>query len=165
MTVVKKPNEPTAEAIDEWFNQFITHIKLDKMLIETDTAPAEKKEFYSNAMSGNLPQMFSSLRIESTKYYISKIVNDYFSELHNRKANPQRLAFDFSDAKILVWAQIATDDEPTEDALLISEAEANAKYSTNGFFISSTIVEDCDKLDVPPHYHEVKLNGGLSRSH
>jgi len=78
---------------------------------------------------------------------------------------PQKLAFDFSDAKILVWAQIKTEDVSTEDALILSEAEANSKYSDNGFYISSTIVEECDNLPIPSHYHEVKINGRLPESH
>jgi ribosomal protein L16 Arg81 hydroxylase len=155
----------TPEKINDWFNQFISEIKVDQMMIETNTAPAEKKEFYTNAMTGNVLGIFSSMRLESTKFYISQIVNDYFKELHENKANPQKLAFDLSDAKILVWAQIQNQDESTERALILSEAEANSKYSDNGFYISSTIVEDCDNLPVPPHYKEVNINGRRSISY
>ncbi len=131
-------------------------------MIETDTAPIETKEFYNNAMTGNVIGIVTGMRVESTKFFIAQIVNDYFKELHSYQAKPLKLAFDFSDAKILVWAEISTDDENTEDALILSEAKANEKYSSNGFFISSTIVESCDKLPIPTHYRQVNIDGRLS---
>jgi len=165
MSVAQQSTEIPNEVINEWFNQFISSIKLDQMMMETDAVTAEKKEFYNNAITGNLPAIFSNMRIESSKFFIQQIINDYFRELQVYKAKPLKLAFDFSDAKILVWAEIDTDDESTEDALILSEAKANEKYSRNGFFISSTIVEKVDNFAVPSHYRQVFPHGRLSGSH
>ncbi|MES2809386.1 MAG: hypothetical protein V4619_12210 [Bacteroidota bacterium] len=144
-------------AISEWFDKFISHISVDKMMLETNTAPAQTDQFYRDIILENHTAMNSWARVNSTTYFIRKIVEDYLYELSASKALPQKLAFDFSDAKILVWAQIANSDDSTEDALILSEAKANAKYSDNGFYVSSTIVEESDNLIIPPHYHEVVI--------
>ena len=143
------------QTINDWFNLFISSIEVDKMMLEADVAPAEKREFYQNIISGNTYGVVTAMRFESTKFFIAQIVGDYIKELQAFQARPLKLAFDFSDAKILVWAEVKTDDEEAEDALILAEAKANEKYSGNGFFISSTIVEDCDNLPVPPHYRQV----------
>jgi hypothetical protein len=153
------------EDIRNWFDKLISHISVDKIMMETNTAPTEIKEFYTNAMLDDYHKMSKAVRDQSTKYFIVKLLEDYLSELKSFKIFPQKLAFDFSDAKILVWAQISNEDEKAEDALILSEAKANSKYSEAGFYVSSTIVEESDNLKIPPHYHEVKIHGGLSSSH
>ncbi|HEY8929205.1 MAG TPA: hypothetical protein VIM55_08450 [Mucilaginibacter sp.] len=162
-------NQPTSELsneiISEWFNKYISDISVDKMMMENDIASTETRQFYTDAISGNQEGMHNYARIQSSKYFISKIVNDYFKELQNFKAEPKKLAFSFSEAKILVWAEIADEDESTEDALILSEAKANEKYSDNGFFVTSTIVETRDHLNPPSHYHEIKIDGRLSGAH
>lgn len=166
MQAINQPNtELTNDVINQWFNRFISDIQVDKVMMETDIAPVATKQFYTDAINGNQDGVHNYARIQSTQYFISKIVSDYFKELQVFKVQPQRLAFDFSEAKILVWAQIENNDESAENALLLSEAKANAKYSDNGFYVSSTIVEEGDHLNVPSHYHEIKINGRLSGPH
>ena len=62
------------------------------------------------------------------------------------------MALDLSDSKILAWVELFDDDEESEDNLIISEAKVNAEFEKFGFKISTTYVEVCDKLNVPPHY-------------
>ena len=128
-------------------------------MMETSTAPVFIDTFYTNIINQDFDATNKILRVQSTGYFIAKIVNCYLNELYSHKFFPQKLAFDFSDAKILVWAQIPSDNEDFENALILAEAEANAKYADNGFYISSTIVEDGDNLPIPPHYREIKING------
>lgn len=153
------------ENIRNWFDQLISHVSVDKIMMETDTAPNEIKAFYNSAIQADSYELSKNVRDLSTKYFIAKLLADYLAELNAFKMFPQKLAFDFSDAKILVWAQISDEDEKTEDALILSEAKANSKYSEAGFYISSTIVEESDKLQIPPHYHEVKIHGRLPGSY
>src|SRR5882672_11206322 len=129
------PSELTNEIISQWFSKLISEIRVDKEMMEADVVPADTKQFYTDAITGNVDAMHNYARVNSTKYFIYKIVEDYFKELQSFKATPNKLAFDFSDAKILVWAEISDDDETTEKALILSEAKANAKYSDNGFFV------------------------------
>jgi len=155
-------SRPPIQSISDWFEQFISHVSVDKMMMETNTAPVFVDKFYTDIINKDFDATNTFLRVQSTGYFIAKIVNCYLKELHTHKLFPQKLAFDFSDAKILVWAQIPNESEKHEDALILAEAEANAKYADNGFYISSTIVEEGDKLPIPPHYKEIKINGRVS---
>ena len=160
-TTKARKSEVNDETIRNWFDKFISHISVDSIMMQTNTAPEDMKEFYQAAMEDDYRQLSKSVREQSTKYFIANLVTDYFKALKSFNVTPQKLAFDFSDAKILVWAQILDDDEKTEDALILSEAKANLKYSDTGFYVSSTIVDESDNLIIPPHYHEVKLDGRL----
>jgi len=153
------------ETIKNWFDRLISQISVDKIMMETDTAPSDVKNFYNSAMLEDYSALSKTIRDTSTKYFVGTLVQYYINAFAGYKVKPQKLAFDFSDAKILVWAEILDDDEKTEEALILSEAKANAKYSDTGFYITSTIVEQSDNLDIPSHYHEVKFHGGLSGTH
>jgi hypothetical protein len=157
--------ELSNEIISQWFNGFISVIRIDQEMMESDVVSAATKQFYTDAITGNADGMHNYARIGSTQYFISKIVDDYFTELKAYKVALKKLALHFSEAKILVWAEIADDDEQTEKALILSEAKANAKYSANGFFVSTTIVEESDCFNMPPHYQSIILDGKLSGSH
>lgn len=157
-TLVKQTSTENAnEDIKNWFDRFLSHINVDKMMMETQTAPAATKALYSDFIYERHDEINSRARSTSTMFFLQKLTVDYLEELSKYEVKPQRLAFDLSDAKILVWAQIIDEDEATEDALILAEAKANAKYSDNGFYVSTTIVEESDCVGVPPHYHEIKL--------
>ncbi|MFD1255846.1 hypothetical protein ACFQ3S_03475 [Mucilaginibacter terrae] len=155
----------TNDVISNWFDDLLSRISVDKMMMETQTAPPEKEQFYKNAINDDHDANYNMLRVQSTKYFISKLLTDYIQELASFKVVPQKLAFELSEAKILVWGQIKDGDESAEDALILSEAKANSKYNNYGFYISSTIVEESDSLPIPPHYHELKLDGRFSVAH
>jgi hypothetical protein len=78
--------------------------------------------------------------------------------LSSLKHNPKKLGLELSNSKVLVWAEIYDNDDETEKALILAQAKVNARYSKFGFAISSTIVEECDQLAVPNHYHNVAIN-------
>ncbi|MFI5136564.1 MAG: hypothetical protein ACHQIM_01970 [Sphingobacteriales bacterium] len=156
--ILNTSSEKSNDVIKAWFDKFLSSISVDRMLMETNTASPETDKIYTDLIYERYDEIHSMARSTSSFYFINKLVIDYLIELKSFKAIPQKLALDVSDAKILVWAQIKDNDELTEDALILSEARANSKYSDNGFFVSSTIVEESDSLDVPPHYHEIKIN-------
>ena len=87
--------------------------------------------------------------------FVKGMVNEFVCELINRKRFPSKLAMELSDYKVLVWAEIKDDDEETEDALIMSEAKVNAGCFKYGFHISTTIVEEGDKLIIPAHYQKL----------
>lgn len=68
---------------------------------------------------------------------------------------PLKLALGLSESKILVWSEIKDDDEETEDALLLIEAKINGKYRPFGFYVNSTIIEESDRISIPPHYQTI----------
>jgi hypothetical protein len=144
--------QDTHEKMKSWFEQMIQKLAVDKMRLETGTASPEMEARYEQLIFGSQAEISQSARVMSSMYFIEALVSDYLHDLVQRKARPQKLALEPSDAKVLVWAEIDEDDEKTEDALLLAEATVNAKYDKYGFHISSTIVESSDKLAVPNHY-------------
>ena len=138
-----------------WFDDLIGSLRADELLLEKDMASEEKKKMYSTLFNGDERELNASSRSASSVYFIKNLVFDYFDELKAYNRQPLKLALELSDAKILVWAEVEDDDEDTEDALILAEAKANAKYSAYGFHISSTIIEKSDRLPVPPHYQTV----------
>ena len=145
--------------IDALFTQIIEHINVDHLLITTDTAPIETKEFYSALMVNNTDSILSQSREDSSMYFIKKIVVEYINELKSKGKIPLKLAMGLSNSKLLVWAEINDNDNAMEDALLIAEAKVNGKYQKDGFYINSTIVEKLDNLSIPNHYQILETVG------
>lgn len=142
----------STEKVKDWFDELISILRTDQIMLETKTAPEKTNNLYNTFIFGDEAEIVESTRAASSLYFVKNLVFDYLKELKAYNRRPVKLALDLSDAKILVWAEINEDDEETEDALILAEAKANAKYSKHGFHISSTIVETCDRLSIPPHY-------------
>lgn len=141
--------------VDQWFTQFIDHLKVDHLMLQTNSAPFDKREFYNAVMSGDEISLASQVRNSSSKIYVKKIIFDYLEELGKLNRKPIKLAFGISDSKILVWSEIEDDDEYVEDALLITEAKINGKYHSHGFYLNSTIIEKSDNVAIPNHYQTI----------
>jgi hypothetical protein len=143
------------EQYNSWFSEVIDHLRVDQLLMEEGVASAEKKKMYDTLIFGKETEIIAQSRLNSSMYFIEKLVHEYVEELFKSPAKPAKLSMDLSDAKVLVWAEINDDDETAEDALILAEAKINAKYSVYGFHVTSTIVEKSDNLNVPPHYQPV----------
>lgn len=150
-------NEQTHFA-DEWFDDIIESIRIDQLALQTNTASDEKKDFYEKAIAGNPEEFMLGFRSKSAQHFISTLVVDFVNELLRRETRFTKLAFDYNQAKVLVWVEINDDDETSEDNLILSEAYINAKYAKKGFNLTLTILEKSDCLPVPAHYKEVKLD-------
>jgi hypothetical protein len=150
-------SNPLVSNIKNWFDSLVAHIRVDQLMIETDTAPTQKKEFYSAVMTGDALQIVKTTRQISSQFYLETLLKDYLKNLIENKNLPQKIAFDLSGNKILVWAIINDEDELAENNLILSEAKVNSKYSEHGFSISSTVVEISDNLKIPPHYKEIHI--------
>lgn len=142
--------------INAWFQEMINHLKVDQLLMATDTASQPTRDFYNRFIFGNARDAVHHTRQNSNQFFIIKILTDYITTLNKARRIPRRLALGISDSRLLVWAEIEDNDEATEDALLLSEAEVNATYYENGFCINSTIVEKSDLIPIPPHYLLIK---------
>lgn len=144
-------------SVDAWFDEMVANLRYDQALIENDIIEDDKRKVYNALISGDLDFTHGYARNASSAYFIAKMVNAYLKELVKSGSKPTKLALELSDSKILVWAEIANDDEVMEDALILTEAKTNARFSQYGFYISSTIVEACDSLSVPEHYRNVAI--------
>lgn len=154
--LTKNTGSKEASKQDQWFEALINTIKVDQLQLQTKTASKETTWLYTNIIEENHPEIFSNLRTASSHYFIAQLITTYIQELKNRNVTTSQLAFDLSDANVLVWAEISDTDEDSENGLILAEAKTNAEFSQHGFHISSTIVEKGDNLSVPSHYRSTK---------
>jgi hypothetical protein len=138
-----------------WFDGFMNHLRVDHIALETNTASSEKRDFYQRMATADATDLAFTSRIQSSRHFLGQLILSYIDELKQRQVEPRQLAMDFSDASVLVWAEIDDDDEAMEDQLRLAQAKINAQYSQYGFYLSSTIVETSDCLAIPSHYQSI----------
>ena len=155
-TIQNQSTKSASNKMSEWFEGIIHSIKTDKLQLETNPAPEEKKDMYAKFIDGNFEEVMSSSRNFSSQFFIMNLMNDYLTELKDKNLKVKNLGFDLSNSSVLVWAEINDNDESTEDGLILTEALINAKYSEKGFYISSTIVEKGDNIPIPSQYSIIK---------
>lgn len=155
MPIAQSTEHQLNEQMRAWFDAFMNHLRVDRMSLGTNTATAEKQSFYQRMATANAADLALTSRTQSSQYFLGRLILDYVQELAQRQVEPRQLAMDFSDASVLVWAEIDDDDEPMEDQLRLAQAKINAQYSQYGFYLSSTIVEKSDCMVIPSHYQSI----------
>jgi hypothetical protein len=150
--------EKTLGVVDEqravWFDELISTLRLHELQLDTGTMPAQMKKVYEVMISGNFDEMFRLNKAAAQEFFVKKIIIEYLSIIGDHL--PNKLAFDFNDSEVLVWAEITDNDQAMEDLLTKAEAKINAKFHPYGFDMESMIVECGDKLPVPNHYKTYK---------
>lgn len=141
--------------LSEYFNNFISELRTDELSLKTGVASEDKVKKY-NIYSKGTPKEIARYNVSSNSLELIKdLIVDYMKSIKQFNANPTKLAFDWSVNKLRVWAEIKDNDETTENALILSEAKANALNKNYGVYVTTTIVEDSDKLNIPPHYTSI----------
>jgi hypothetical protein len=140
--------------LEAWFDDFIATLKSHQVQLETSTASAELKHFYETLFGGNPDDIAKMNKQLIQQHFVRRIVVDYLDFLKGNE--PLRLAFDFNDSEVLVWAEIENDSWVKERALLKAESFVNAKYHNYGFDMETTIVEANDLQSIPNHYRAYK---------
>lgn len=133
-----------------WFDEFVATLRSHQVQLETNTASRDLKAFYENLFSGNMDAMLKTSKQTSQEYFVKRIIVDYLEKLN--KNLPKKLAFDFNDSEVLVWAETDDNNEQMERKLILTEAAVNAHYHEYGFSMTTTIVETEDQMPVPNHY-------------
>jgi hypothetical protein len=134
----------------EWFDNLIATLKTHELQLETNTATEEMKQFYTAIMGDNLDDMFKMQKAAAQKYFVGKIIVDFLKLLD--KNIPQKLAFDFNDSEVLVWAEIENNNEAQEKLISRAESKINALFHPYGFDMETMIVESGDNVPIPNHY-------------
>ena len=147
------PSSTNDSKINEWFGALIHQLRTHELQLETGTASKDIADFYEKIINGEEIKLFAETRQGSTKFFVKKIVEAYLKELVSRKIVVKKLALSTSDERILVWLQINDDDFASEKGAILSQSKVNSSFHEYGFHIESMIVEDCDRLEVPAHYH------------
>jgi predicted transcriptional regulator len=139
---------------NEWFEEMISSLKIDQLLMQTNTIDEQKKEVYKAMMDKNDSKVHQYAREMSSRHFIYNLVESYINELVERKTELNKLAFDLLNSKVLVWAEIKDDDEYSEDSLILSAAKVNNEFYKYGIHLSPTIVEESDNIKIPDHYNQ-----------
>ena len=158
MTTKTQISTSSEEIVSDWFENLIGDIRVDQLQIQTGTANPEKSKFYELAMAGDTDGILKSLRKDTNQHFINIIVKNFMFEITNKKALPKKLAFSLSPSTILVWVEIADNDENTEDEILLAESRVNSLAKNYDFNLDTMIVEESDKINIPPHYISVNLS-------
>lgn len=148
-------NSTDTTRLDQWFDTFIESLKLDNYLLKENLASNETRKLYNVLMDENIGEMMKMTRSTSKMYFMELMIKDYLNELAIREVKFSKIALDLGNSALLSWIELSDDDEKSEDNLIMAEAKLNAKYSDDGFHISTTIVENRDCIPVPAHYHEL----------
>jgi len=146
-TGIQTTKETSAEL---WFDELIATLRTHQLQLVTDTASQELKDVYKVLMSENLDELFKVNKAHSQQYFVRQVILEYLRLLENNL--PKKLAFDFNDSEVLVWAEIENNDEVQEKALARAESKINAKFHPFGFDMESLIVEAGDNMQIPNHY-------------
>ena len=134
----------------DWFDNFVAMLRTHELQLETNTASNEMRKMYDIFFSGNTDNMALMSKNTAQRHFVSKMLVDYVGFIG--KKSSLKLAFDFNDSNVLVWAETPDDDELMEKSLIMAEAKINAKYHEFGFDMTTTLVETRDCLSVPNHY-------------
>lgn len=142
------------EKTSDWFEKTIHDLSADKLTYETSTLNSESKGFYEIMASGDVEVLMETVSSTMQKYFFTELIRSFINELFmvRKSSHPKKLAFDYKGKQIMIWVEIPFNDEKMEDNIFLSEAVVNYKFINSGFNISTTIVEDSDRLAIPPHY-------------
>ena len=135
---------------EAWFDDLVATLRSHEVQLHAGIATPETKKFYETVFAGNADEIAHYGKSMAQKYFVPRIIIDFLGMIKGLATI--KVAFDYNDSELLVWAEINENDETTERSILVSQAHINAKYHPYGFDMETTIVESDDKLTIPNHY-------------
>ena len=145
---------------NQWFDELVAEIRADELQLETGTASVEKTEKYDMFMRGNMEEMFGHSKEAADKYFFSNVLLGFVRALFSNENKPfalNKLAFSYRDSQVLAWIEVpdGVDYDEAEKKIILADAKINATFYEKGYSLNTTIVEECDGLEVPSHYQSV----------
>ena len=143
------------EKTDEWFEKIINLLQLHHLQLTTSTASEEVTALYELLMDGDNDIINYAAKLGAQKHFVRRIILSFLQTLTD--ISKFKLAFDFNDSQVLVWAEIEDDNEELEKELILAGAEVDAKFYEYGWAISIMVVEKSDGFEIPPHYKKLLI--------
>lgn len=137
-----------------WFDDLITTLRVHEVQLDTNTIDPKLKKLYDLMIDQNLDELYRMNKSSAQQFFVKKIILEYLRLLGDN--TPKKLAFNFNDSEVLVWAEISDNDHKLESELNLAEAKINAIFHPYGFDMESMIVESGDGLSIPNHYKVFK---------
>ncbi len=141
--------------ITNFLNELQHLITTDKMLIEGNVMDEKTVDTYLKLASGEVEKVLEINKDAYLKYLFTNLAKDYIDGLKSMSDKPLKLAINFNNSEMLIWVEIKDDNEKLEDDFLLLQARLNAKYSSKGANVKTTIVEKSDYLAIPPQYSRI----------
>jgi hypothetical protein len=135
------------------FDELIVTISEHKAMILDKKAPADLVKLYDIFRVGSRNQQGSFITNQIHIDFAGQIIPAFLRETSDFTYN--KIAFDYSNNEILVWAELKDDDWESEKGFILAAAKVNANFNKFGYDITITFVEESDGLPVPNHYHEI----------
>lgn len=158
-TAIPAPTQNENARMDEWFDNMIATLTAHQFQIQENIASPQIQSFYEKLAFSNQDQIAFQGKQLAQAHFVQRIILEFVQIFFESNPNvPQKLAFYFTDSKVLAWVEINDDDEEMENHLITTEAKVNAKFHQFGFDVEMTIVEKCDEIPVPNHYKSVNFN-------
>lgn len=157
-TLVSNASIAVDSTITQWFEKFQSEIRVDKISYETGTLEPKIQQFYTDLAYNDHSRIFPLIEQVASDYFRKEITLQFIKEIVDNRVNVTKLAVKYDFHSVLTWAEINTDDEEAENALILIKARINAKFNDKGFKISCTIVEKADQLNIPSTYGELQVD-------
>lgn len=156
------PDAPVTLTLEEqrrekFFESIHNTLNADQLMLDTGTAPEYVRKMYEVLMQNDHVAMAAQMK-DTANWMLTKMaILQFLQHILKSSHRPKHLAFNDSNATLLVWAVIGDNDEEAEDALFIAEAKVNNQLYASGYKVSATVVEERDRLPVPAHYQDFIL--------
>lgn len=147
-------NIPTEQERDEWFAQMFHSLSIDKIRLDTNTATKEQRDFYDALIRGDKVMAHGKAKERIDQELTKAALVKFIVALLKNGHLPNKIAFNNDGASLLVWAVVGDDDFATESALYLAQASVNSELEKANYVVSATIVDESDRLAIPPHYEE-----------
>ncbi len=85
---------------ESWFDSIVATLRAHQVQLETDTASDEITSIYNTLMHGDTDTLLFQNKLGIQRHFVSQILLEYIKQLS--KQLPEKLAFDFNDASVLV---------------------------------------------------------------
>lgn len=142
-----------AGRVREFFDSFVDKIRISELLFSNGMASKEEGDLFGAMIAGDMEKVQEMSRQSSSLFCAQLALSEFLRKFMEFKTNPpEKLALEMTGSKLLVWAEVAEDDDSACRALLLADAAANARVESLGYSTSITVVESSDGLEAPRHY-------------
>ena len=150
ITSAAENQQLATKQLESWFDDFMHHLRADRLMLETNTASDELKQMYHTLSQSHPLEIVKLSRAVNQAILVRGVILKFIELLG--ETLPSKLAFNYNNSEVLAWAEVNDNDEELTAKIIKAEGKTNAEFHNLGFDIDVTIVEKGDLVPVPNHY-------------
>jgi len=149
--ITASPATSDVDDLNDWFDDMVRTIGVERLQYNSGTLPKDKEDSYRAFAKGEFDRSWGNKTSRIVhKEFIAELLWDYLNSIN--EFIPKKLAFDLRNSKVMVWAEIETENEDLEDRFYLTEAKLNSEFEKFGYCIDTIVVREDDSLKIPAHY-------------